>query len=234
MKKLNKKGLKGTGGEYVQQQQAAEQQAAEQQQAEQQAAQQQQQQDPVIQLATSFSEMVNQGNDPKDVIMQFIEYEVPEELIYNTLLKVGYEEEDIQALFTQISSEAQQASNEQQAMFQPQQQQQQQQMAKTGGDLPKAIYGNKPTVDVDEGYIRPLPNYAQREADWQSYMQMLWPSYNNRTTLLGKAGNIAGKVGNLLQRKHKLSKEDRKNMTREEKQAWRKKERRLAKMKGRT
>ena len=155
MKKLNKKGLKQTGGEYVEQQRIAEQQVAEQQQAEQQAAQQQQQQDPVTQLAMSFSEMIEEGNNPKDVIMQFIEYEVPEELIYNTLLKVGYEEEDIQALFTQISNEAQQASNEQQAMLQPQQQQ----IAKTGGDLSKAQLGFRGSVNMNTGYNAPDSRY---------------------------------------------------------------------------
>jgi hypothetical protein len=133
MKKINKKSLKQQGGQSVNPQ--------EQQMMQQQQIAQQQQQDPTTELAASFSEMVESGYEPKQVIMQFIEYEVPEELIYQTLLKVGYSENDVQALFTQVSEEAQQASNEQRSMMQPQQQpQQQMQQAQDLGEIKDGVY----------------------------------------------------------------------------------------------
>jgi len=158
MKKINKKSLKQQGGQSVNPQQ---QQMMQQQQQQQQQQGQQQQQDPTAELAASFSEMVDSGYEPKQVIMQFIEYEVPEELIYQTLLRVGYSEDDVQALFTQVSEEVQQTSNEQRSMMQPQQQMSQAQRGVESEPHPLDDRGQSYDQGNNEGYW-PTPKKEPR------------------------------------------------------------------------
>ena len=66
--------------------------------------------DPAIQQITEFiSSSVNDGQDPTDVVVGLIQQEVDQQTIAQAFMQLGYQEEDIVALFEQVQEKSQPA-----------------------------------------------------------------------------------------------------------------------------
>ena len=66
--------------------------------------------DPAIQQITEFVSMsVNEGQDPTDVVMSLMQQEVDQQMIAQAFMQLGYQEEDIIALFNQVQENSQPA-----------------------------------------------------------------------------------------------------------------------------
>ena len=66
--------------------------------------------DPAIQQITEFiSTSVNDGQDPTDVVVGLIQQEVDQQTIAQAFMQLGYQEEDIVALFEQVQEKTQPA-----------------------------------------------------------------------------------------------------------------------------
>ncbi len=66
--------------------------------------------DPAIQQITEFiSTSVNDGQDPTDVVVGLIQQEVDQQTIAQAFMQLGYQEEDIVALFEQVQEKSQPA-----------------------------------------------------------------------------------------------------------------------------
>ena len=66
--------------------------------------------DPAIQQITEFiNTSVNDGQDPTDVVMSLMEQEVDQQIIAQAFMQLGYQEEDVVALFQQVQEKSQPA-----------------------------------------------------------------------------------------------------------------------------
>ena len=66
--------------------------------------------DPAIQQITEFiNTSVNDGQDPTDVVMGLMEQEVDQQIIAQAFMQLGYQEEDVLALFQQVQEKSQPA-----------------------------------------------------------------------------------------------------------------------------
>ena len=66
--------------------------------------------DPAMEQIVGFiSSSINEGQDPSEVIMGLLQQEVDQQIIGQALIQVGYQEEDVIALFDKIQKESQPA-----------------------------------------------------------------------------------------------------------------------------
>jgi hypothetical protein len=66
--------------------------------------------DPAMEQIVGFiSSSINEGQDPSEVIMDLLQQEVDQQIIGQALMQVGYQEEDVIALFDKIQKESQPA-----------------------------------------------------------------------------------------------------------------------------
>ena len=66
--------------------------------------------DPAIQQITEFvSTSVNEGQDPTDVVMSLMQQEVDQQIIAQAFMQLGYQEEDVIALFNKVQENSQPA-----------------------------------------------------------------------------------------------------------------------------
>ena len=66
--------------------------------------------DPAMEQIVGFiSSSINEGQDPSEVIMGLLQQEVDQQIIGQALMQVGYQEEDVIALFDKIQKESQPA-----------------------------------------------------------------------------------------------------------------------------
>ena len=66
--------------------------------------------DPAIQQITEFvSTSVNEGQDPTDVVMSLMQQEVDQQMIAQAFMQLGYQEEDVIALFNKVQENSQPA-----------------------------------------------------------------------------------------------------------------------------
>ncbi len=112
---LNKKSVKQQGGAMIPQQPGMQQQPM--------GMQQQPQVDPqVMQITEVFSQSMNQGQQPQEIVMNLIAQQVDQNLIGQALMTMGYEEQMVIELFQQIEqSQRQQEPSPQEITNNPQQ-----------------------------------------------------------------------------------------------------------------
>ena len=66
--------------------------------------------DPAMEQIVGFiSSSINEGQDPSEVVMGLLQQEVDQQIIGQALMQVGYQEEDVIALFDKIQKESQPA-----------------------------------------------------------------------------------------------------------------------------
>lgn len=112
---LNKKSVKQQGGAMIPQQPGMQQQPM--------GMQQQPQVDPqVMQITEVFSQSMNQGQQPQEIVMNLMAQQVDQNLIGQALMTMGYEQEMVMELFKQIEqSQRQQEPTPQEITNNPQQ-----------------------------------------------------------------------------------------------------------------
>ncbi len=112
---LNKKSVKQQGGAMIPQQPGMQQQPM--------GMQQQPQVDPqVMQITEVFSQSMNQGQQPQEIVMNLMAQDVDQNLIGQALMTMGYEQDMVLELFKQIEqSQRQQEPSPQEITNNPQQ-----------------------------------------------------------------------------------------------------------------
>ena len=67
-----------------------------------------QEMNPAVKQITEFiSTSINDGGDPIEVVMNLVQEEVDQQLIAQAFMTVGYEEDDVLALFEQVQQKMQ-------------------------------------------------------------------------------------------------------------------------------
>jgi len=114
-----------------------EEMAMMQQQQQQGAPQQQGGGNPLAQMVQQVQQMLQQGAQPEDVIMQLLQNQVPPEAIMQILVQVGMPQEEAQATIQQVMQQGQQQNPQEEMAEGPQGQNPQEEMMET----PMAQYG---------------------------------------------------------------------------------------------
>jgi hypothetical protein len=104
---------------------------------QQEGAPQQQGENPLTQMVQQVQQMLQQGAQPADVVMQLLQKQVPPEAIMQILVQVGMPQEEAQATIQQVMEQGQQQNPQEEMAEGPQGQNPQEEMM----EAPMAQYG---------------------------------------------------------------------------------------------
>ena len=102
-----------------------------------------QQLNPAIQdLIQSSRSAIDMGATPKDLVLELSSSNIDNNDIQEVLISLGYTQDDVETIYSEIQEEQQKAQEEAQRQLQQRQQQRQQQnVTQYGGNLPQAQFG---------------------------------------------------------------------------------------------